>query len=556
MRSTIGLTDEASLNNSPLFSNLVSDGITIELAAKELNVSTASVRNWIKTGYLVVSRGNTIDLDSFETFKTKVVGAEKLTKRANKSQYDKHDHTVLGKSLADTMGVFESVPLDELGDAYEQSLSNSYRNIEGIYYTPQAIAKSFFESIEFDVKESLFLDPCCGSGNFLVEALRFGFAPENIYGCDIDPLAIEIARRRISALVGDGRVNFYTADFLNDLPSEIKKIKYDVIFTNPPWGKKLPRDEKERVSGSIGVHKNTDTSGLFLALCLNLVKNSGIVGMLMPDAFFNVASFQSVREKVLTLNVLRMSDYGKPFKGVLSGAKSVIVQNVRTENSDVRCERGGACFIRKKETFSSNPKKIMNFNCNTEDANVIKFLMAQSHITLAEKADWGIGIVTGNNAKFTKPSWEPGYIAAYKGSDVYIDRLAEPSVFIPDDMSLYQQVAPERFYLSDEKLIYRFISSRLVFYHDRHRSYVLNSANVLIPHKGFPVEMALLARYLSSGIANWLFQSIFSTHKVLRADIEAIPIFLDALYGMSEFDESLLLERLGVKQINGTYIIK
>ena len=552
----ICLAGGEALGNSNLFGNLESDGITIDSAAKEFNVSTATVRNWIKTGYLKVSKKNVIALESLEEFKSEVVGKEKLTKRANKSQYDHHNHVTVGEDLTQSIGSFSGIPLDEISDAYENSLSNSFRNKEGIYYTPSKITESFFSSIDFDVSKCLFLDPCCGSGNFMLEAIRFGFAPENIYGIDIDPLAIEIARRRTSALVGEGKVKIYNADFLKDIPKEVKDNNYDVIFTNPPWGKKIARDEKEKIAREIGVHKATDTSGLFLISCLSLVKEAGIIGMLMPDAFFNVASFLSVRERILELDILSMTDYGKPFKGILSGAKGIVFKNEIKAGSDIICNSNKETFVRARSTFSSNPKKIFNFNCNTKEAEAVKYVMEKSHLTLAGNADWGIGIVTGNNAKFSKPSWQPGHIAAYKGSDVYNKKLEQPSVYIPGDMSLYQQVAPERLYLAEEKLIYRFISSKLIFYHDKDQSYVLNSANIMIPHNGFPIGMNMLADYLSSDFVNWIFKSIFSTHKVLRADIESIPIFVDILGGMMVFDEDLLLSKLGLERVNGSYFIK
>lgn len=555
MRKGKMIESEPLLEQSLLFQNLTSDRLSIEGVAKELNVSSASVRNWIKTGYLVVSKGNVIDATSFKRFKDEVVGTEKLTKRANKSQFDKHDHLAVQEHLADSTGTFDDVSVEDLGDVYEQSLSNSYRNIEGIYYTPQDIAGSFFDTINFDVRDKVFLDPCCGSGNFLIEALKFGFLPRNIYGFDIDPVAVEISRRRLFDIVGEDLANLSCLDFLREVRASTDEKKYDVIFTNPPWGKKLEKKDKENLADGLGVHKNTDTSGLFLVSCLDIVKDNGNVGMLMPDAFFNIASFQSVREKALSFDIVKMTDYGKPFKGIISGAKGIIIRKSNEGEGDVNCFAGGHSFIRSKSTFLSNPKLILNLNCDDDAASVIEFVKAKPHIYLSGNADWGIGIVTGNNAKFARANPELGYIAAFKGSEIFTDRLAEPSMFIPDDLSAYQQVAPARLYQADEKLIYRFISSKLIFYHDTMKNYVLNSANMLIPKDNFPVKQSILAKYLSSDFVNWYFQKVFATHKVLRADLEAIPIFAEILSEMDVFEEQLLLDRLGLSKCGKNYNI-
>jgi site-specific DNA-methyltransferase (adenine-specific) len=124
-------------------------------------------------------------------------------------------------------------------------------------------------------------------------------------------------------------------------------------------------------------------------------------------------------------------------------------------------------------------------------------------------------------------------------------------------MSAFQQVAPKELYEAPEKLIYRFISSKLVFYHDTNQSMILNSANLVIPDEAFPVSMKVLARYLSSDFMNWVYGKIFSTHKVLRSDIERLPIFADQLITMQNFDEQKLLQEIGIKrEQNGSYRIK
>lgn len=76
-----------------LFSVDADDRVCIEDAASELGVSTATVRNWLKTGYLRADRVGSILRDSIQEFQTTVAGVEKLNKRANKSLLDSHNHT-------------------------------------------------------------------------------------------------------------------------------------------------------------------------------------------------------------------------------------------------------------------------------------------------------------------------------------------------------------------------------------------------------------------------------------------------------------------------------
>lgn len=124
-------------------------------------------------------------------------------------------------------------------------------------------------------------------------------------------------------------------------------------------------------------------------------------------------------------------------------------------------------------------------------------------------------------------------------------------------MSLYQQVAPKELYEAEEKIIYRFISSSLVFYFDNEQSYILNSANLFVVDPEFPVSGRKLSKLFNLPIYTWAFQKIFETHKILRSDIECLPIYVDFLGLVSEPTEDALLQYLEIeKTADGTYRIK
>ena len=184
-------------------------------------------------------------------------------------------------------------------------------------------------------------------------------------------------------------------------------------------------------------------------------------------------------------------------------------------------------------------------------------MLSIPHDTLKDRAAWGLGIVTGNNKKFIRSKPAKGHIPVYRGADILPGSLKPASSFMPSDMGLYQQVAPVRFYEAKEKLIYRFISSRLVFFYDDQQRHVLNSANMLVPHKDFPIPTKLLAALLNSDFMNWVFVKLFNTHKILRSNLESLPIHSGLLANASDFDEARYLEKLDIeKHKNGAYRIK
>jgi len=536
-----------------IFGEIETPRLTIEQAAETSNVSSATIRNWIKTGYLKQFGKGCITQESLDSFMLNVAGKEKLNSRANKLLKDEHDHDVISNEINLLVQKFDG---ETIGIEYENSLSDSYRNKEGIYYTPSWVVKDMFKDININ-SDFMFLDPCCGSGNFLIEAIKSGVSPENVYGFDIDQNAVFIAKERIKKEFGFETPNIRNGDFLQEAFNfKQENLSFDLIFTNPPWGKKLDKRDKERFAKVYGCGNSLDTTALFMAASLAILRRGGILGFLIQEAFFNITTFEDIRKKVITKQILRFVDYGKAFKSLITKAQAIVIENTEPDDDEkIECSVDHVTFNRSLHSFKNNPKAIFNFWTNQDEAQVIDRLYSVEHITLRDKANWALGLVTGNNDKYCSNKKAEGYIPIYKGSDITKEGLKEPNTFILNDFSNFQQVAPLEMYHAKEKLIYKFISSDLCFYNDTEQRYILNSANLLIPlNVGITGEQ--LTSLLNSEIINWLFKKLFSTHKVLRGDIELLPIHTNYFSKHKVFFETEYLNHLQItKTENGTFRI-
>lgn len=98
-----------------------------------------------------------------------------------------------------------SVRQDLLKQLYQNMVDPKTRHDLGEYYTPDWLAQLTLQDIDYRYPQSL-LDPACGSGAFLFNAIRrladngltgqelADFALNNIMGTDVHPLAVTIAR--------------------------------------------------------------------------------------------------------------------------------------------------------------------------------------------------------------------------------------------------------------------------------------------------------------------------------------------------------------------------
>ena len=104
-----------------------------------------------------------------------------------------------------------------LGHAYERWVhAHNAQSAQGIFYTPKHILHTIFDHLPPYPKMPSLLDPACGCGAFLIEALHFlpqrGYPLADVlgqlHGVDLDPMAIVQARRGVVlsllALSADG----------------------------------------------------------------------------------------------------------------------------------------------------------------------------------------------------------------------------------------------------------------------------------------------------------------------------------------------------------------
>lgn len=486
-------------------------------------VARETVVNWVREGYLETDDENRVTHESIRKFQQKYAGKIKLHARANKLHKDGVDVEEVSRIVLEELKqkAFDG----SLGERYEQMLSESFRNKEGIFYTPMSIVDDMMRDVKADA-DTLFLDPCCGTGNFLIKALEKGVSPQNLYGFDTDPVAVMIAQRRINELTGCEAPHVVCADFLRECPS--LDVQFDMVYTNPPWGKKIPKSDRDKLAKCYRSGSSTDTCSLFLFAALSVIKADGLMGLLMPESFFNIKAFENARMTVLDMTILKIKDYGKPF-GNMYSACAIWLKNKSCKGTNkVVCINGRDKYKRVQKSFSAMPRHIMNYWTTDKEMAYIEQLLLSPYLTLENHASWGLGIVTGNNATLCKTFRKRGYEPVFKGSDIFPNGLREASIYLnPKEFPRYQQMASIRLLLAPVKLVYRFISSNLVFYCDTKQRYFLNSANMLVLDNDFPLSSEELAEIMNSSLTNWLFHQMFHTHKVLRGDLEVLPIITD-----------------------------
>ncbi len=413
---------------------------------------------------------------------------------------------------------------ESLGELHQALTSIGHRAVRGAYYTPSGLVDA---ALRFGAGAHNFLDPCCGSGHYLVRAAKLlDLEPERIYGIECDPVAAELAR--INLLLAFPDVEFTPNIFRgNALAGRILREEhghFELVATNPPWGADKSGQEESFTR--------------FLRQALRFLAPEGRLSFLLPEAALNIRTHAPLRKTLLEMcRIETVELLGRCFSGVFTSVVRLDAINTPpSEDHTFRIVRCGGEVIQRQLHAAERDEYAIEAEITAADRALIEKIGRVPHHTLAGNAEWALGIVTGDNMRLLASEPEPESRPILCGRDILPNRLQPPRRWLrPGKL---QQNAPERFYRATPKIVYRFIADRPICAVDREGMLTLNSANLLIPQlPGWPVE--LTARFLDSRLTGYLFRKRFSVCKILRKDLERLPF---PLLSASEIHEWLLLE--------------
>ncbi|PID28520.1 MAG: hypothetical protein CR982_04350 [Candidatus Cloacimonadota bacterium] len=411
--------------------------------------------------------------------------------------------------------------VDILGIIYQSLLAEGSKSKMGSYYTPEIFIEDLFgDKIE---KESKFLDPCCGTGQFLIKFSDLTNNPLNIFGFDIDYLSVQISRINLLLRFEDFDFypNIYHLNSLTDIDNGFTNY-FDIIATNPPWGAKYSTKLGNILKERYPIIESRESFSYFIVSCERLLVKGGSLGMVLPESITNIKVHADIRKFILDkFSIKSCYKFRKKFKRVLSPVISLRLVKGNS-NGVLEIRNSDDTYKVDQSRFSKNSGYVFDITMSNKDREIIDLVDSKGDYYLSKGCRWGLGVVTGNNERFISESEKEDFEPILKGKDLFKFLYKKPSSFIDFKPELLQQIAPLDIYRADEKLIYKFISSSLIFSYDNRKSLALNSGNILIiDNSVYNTKLALA--FLNSNLFNFYFKKRFNSFKVLRSDLEKLP---------------------------------
>ncbi|MEY2795640.1 MAG: hypothetical protein RIR10_1356 [Planctomycetota bacterium] len=259
----------------------------------------------------------------------------------------------------------------------------SRRKALGAHYTPPALVDHLIHEALHGVRAlkefGSFLDPACGSGNFLVamakEWARRTKEPisdvllNRVYGIDVDGEAVRLAREALLALlpartstalrarvVRALELHVINGDALDvDVRARLGASEFGVVLGNPPFLSQLKRGtaaSRARARAvSVATHgvvrRYADGATAFLLVGLECLKPRGRLAFVMPISFLSAGDAGAARARTREIAALRA--IWSAHEGFFTDA-NVRVCAVVMERDGVSHGRGAASSGRQKST--------------------------------------------------------------------------------------------------------------------------------------------------------------------------------------------------------------
>ena len=202
---------------------------------------------------------------------------------------------------------FASLTTEMLGYAYENALvTTNVRRERGIFYTPRSVTNQILsrmpiESIERQNRS--LLDPCCGSGSFLLAgferlnsllpeawtpAQRHQYLLARLAGSDIDDFAIEVAALSLVVTDPANRNGWkLTHKQVSELSPQDFKLRPTIVVSNPPF-------KELKVNGS-----RLELASEILLRLMNVLAPGGLIGVIVPQSMLDSRAGAGSRAEML-----------------------------------------------------------------------------------------------------------------------------------------------------------------------------------------------------------------------------------------------------------------
>ena len=292
----------------------------------------------------------------------------------------------------------------------------SFKKERGGYYTPEKLA-NFITSLLYKEKLKI-LEPSCGDGVFLNSILNI-YINNEYQKIDAVEVVLEEYEKCLKLVKNNKQINLYNDDFYNFYLNT--KEKYDLILGNPPYiryqyltEKQRKRQAKVLLENKMVPNKLINSWVFFLVACVNLLKDNGKIGFVIPAELLQVVYAEDLRaylsRELNKITIISFDDL------VFDDAEQEVIVFIGEKNVELNdCSIANCSFKDLDDLINNFSLEKLEYNHLTNERNKwTKYYLNEYQNTLIDSiknsnkfqkfedvALINVGITTGNNDYFS-----------------------------------------------------------------------------------------------------------------------------------------------------------
>ena len=560
------------------------------------------------------------------------------------SQYDfasEVDVNILGHIFENSLNEIDEIKAQIEGTEIDKSKTK--RKKDGVFYTPKYITKYIVENTvgklceekktEFQIveeeystdkkrqqktKENLLtkldqyrkwllqitiVDPACGSGAFLNEALNFlieehqyvdeleakllnvpiifsyhseSILEHNLFGVDLNEESVEIAKLSLwlrtaepnrklnslndnikcgNSLIDDPEVAGDKAfNWEKEFPQVFEKGGFDVVIGNPPYVPTEFISSKDK-SHLEQVYKSAfgriNLYPIFYEKALMILGNDGFLGFITPYTILKNQYYIQARRYILdNSTIIEIVDFKDTVVFQDAAVDSIILLLKKQINNNYEFKNISNIKMFENHVYSTDKYNISDIIKN-EDLSMQmsindKFIekISEQTIPIKEIVNFSQGVITGGNKNFLTNIPSESTERVITGSDFNRYRLNNTNLFIIYDTTKLHRPRKREIFESEKKIILRQTGSYPICTIDNEKFYTLDTVhNGILINKNFTFEYILCV--LNSKLLRFLYESQINESGKVFAQVKIIYIDPLPIKNISLESQKPFLEKAG-----------
>jgi len=325
-----------------------------------------------------------------------------------------------------------------------------------------------------------------------------------------------------------------------EFPDVFKQGGFGAIVGNPPYIQ-LSMDAKQdndlkkylldKYQSSMG---RLNTFGFFIRLGIDLLKENGILGFIIPNTLLTQDYYRQLRETILNYciisNIVTFQDL--PFKDAVVENIIIIVQKTKSER-----ERNNnkviISYVNEKYEILSRKKinqrifyesKQKTFNIRAGQKNMIlkqKIEEAAEPLGNFLTINQAIALKHDRSKYLFDKKLNANYKPVLDGRDITRYFLCWSGKYLNYDIDAIHSCKRQDIFLSREKLFFRRVGDRLIATYDGKQFYALNTLVVMNLKEGIEYNLKYCLALFNSSLLNYYFLNFLKSTKKVFSEIQA-----------------------------------